>query len=183
MTQTSTAEFSHEVDLTSLSRGEKRVRLTASKEECAKIAARLGVIAVDELNGELTLKATKVEITIRGHMRARLIRECVASLEEMDEEISEDFDVTFLRQADEHAFSSEDASDDASWDGEEVPPEIHEGDHFDLGEFLVQQLALAMDPFPRKPGAVSLAEAYGGGGKVSPFSGLREKLEKRDENQ
>jgi hypothetical protein len=68
-------------------------------------------------------------------------------------------------------------------DSEEEGPEIHTGDHFDLGEFLVQQLSLAMDPFPRKPGAESLVETYGRGADISPFAALREKIEKSDENQ
>lgn len=183
MAQTPEPEFSHVVDLTSSPRGEKTIRLSANEGERAKIAKRLGVPAVEKLEGEAALTASKAEITVSGAFTATLIRECVASLEEMREEIGEDFEAVFLRLADEDAVSSAGGGDDEIWDGEEVPPEVHEGDSFDAGEFLVQQLALAMDPFPRKPEAKSLADEYGSGGNLSPFAELGEKLKKSDENQ
>ena len=34
------------------------------------------------------------------------------------------------------------------------PPEVLEGDSIDLAAYLYEYLALAIDPFPRKPGAV-----------------------------
>ncbi len=36
----------------------------------------------------------------------------------------------------------------------EDPPELIEGDEIDVGALVIEQLALEIDPFPRKPGAV-----------------------------
>lgn len=183
MAQTPEPEFSRIIDLTSPPRGEKAIRLSAKEGERAKVAKRLGVPAVKKLDGDLTLTASKAEVAVSGVLNASLVRECVASLEEMTEEVEEAFDVVFLRQVEADIGAPAGSGDDDSWDGEEVPPAVHEGDSFDAGEFLVQQLALAMDPFPRKAGAKSLADEYGSGGNVSPFADLGEKLKKRDENQ
>jgi len=176
-----TPEFSYEIDLNSLPHGGKSISLSASKDVCAKVAARLDAHSLEKLEGEAFLAATRTEITLTGVLRASLTRECVASLEPMTENIEEAFDIAFLRLSDDQ--DPEAPANGEIRDNGEEPPEIHAGDNFDLGEFLVQQLSLAMDPFPRKPGAESLVETYGTSGDDSPFASLREKLQKSNENQ
>ena len=167
-------EFSVAVDLRALKGGRKTFRLAASPEECALLAKRLGVPGVQRLEGEIALAVSKTEITAAGTLHAALTRQCVASLEEMTETVEDAFEIAFVRSPpnapqpqDEGEAETED------WDA----PEVHEGDVFDLGEFLAQQLALAMAPFPRKPGAASLAEQYGEDKPVSPFADLARRLE------
>ncbi len=170
-------EYSVEVDLTSLGRAGKVFRLAANEGECRKIAVRLGVISVEKLEGEIRLTATKTDINATGVVQASLVRECVASLEPMPEIIDENFEISFIRQAPSDPGAADEDSED--W----LLPEVHEGDIFDVGELLVQQLSLAMAPFPRKPGAPSLAEQYGRSGPVSPFSDLQAILEKDQKKQ
>jgi len=176
MTSDIAHEFSHEVDLTKLSKTGKNFRLEADEDARAKIAARLRVPAVKALTGDIHISATPKTILARGVVRAQLVRECVASLEELDETVDDAFEVEFLRSADDAA---PDSSDDEDW----LAPEVHEEPVFDIGELLVQQLSLAMDPFPRKQGAVSLAETYGRASESSPFAVLQGKIEKTEENQ
>lgn len=171
------AEFSVEIDLSSLGRGGKHYHPAANRDECAKVAARLGVIAVQSLEGDVRLTATKAEIHAVGAVRAKLVRECVASLEPMDEIVDEDFSIDFIRHA--PAKSDEDSLEEDDLSG----PELHEGDIFDIGELLVQQLSLAMAAFPRKSGAASLAEEYGRSGSDSPFAELQGFLEKNEKKQ
>jgi len=159
-------EFSFIVDLDKLLSGEKRFTLFAGKVECAKIAKRLDVPAVESLEGAVALSATRTEIIARGRVAAALTRQCVASLERMDEHIGEAFEVVFSRTPPENpaGFSEEALA---------KLPETHLGGSFDIGELLVQQLSLAMDPFPRKKDAQSLAETYGAGAESSPFDVLK----------
>ena len=172
-------EFSAPVDLRALRGGRKRFQLEAGAEERAAIARRLGAPGLERLEGEIELTATKAELRAAGVLRAALTRECVSSLEEMTETVEDAFDIVFLRAAPDRPVADGRADDEDAegvaedWDA----PEVHEGDIFDLGEFLTQQLALAMDPFPRKPGAPDLAAQYGDGGPVSPFAGLAAKIE------
>jgi uncharacterized metal-binding protein YceD (DUF177 family) len=167
-------EFSMEVDLGEIGKSEKRFRLAAGEDERRKVAARFKIPAIDMLEGELRIRATKTDIFVEGDVRALLTRECVASLEPVREDIAEAFEIHFTRQAPERE-GEEEADLDA--------PEVHEGDVIDLGELLVQQLALAMDPFPRKEGAPGLAETYGGDAHISPFAALKGAFKKSDENQ
>ncbi len=165
-------EFSVTVDLAGLPRGGKRFKLSANAEECARIAERLGVPAVARLEGEINLKANAKTIEAEGKISAALTRICVASLEEMAEAVDERFSVNYVR---EETASLPDPEDE-SWDA----PEYHEGDRFDLGELLTQQLALAMTAFPRKEGAASLADQYGAVQNDSPFAALQGKFEKSE---
>lgn len=166
-------EFSYEIEVGEPGKQGRVFRIAASEEERARIAARLGVPAVHKLEGELRVFVTKSVIRLEGSLESELTRVCVASLEEMQERAAESFDIDFLREAPET--ESLDLDLDA--------PGVHEGDRFDLGELLVQQLSLAMDPFPRKQGAQSLAAAYAPKETVSPFAALKGVLGKDDDNQ
>lgn len=171
------SEFSFEIDLGDSGKHQKSYSLVASDDECRTIAARLRIPAVEMLEGKLHVSATKTEILVTGSLKAKLVRECVASLELMDEEVTDDFEIDFLRAP---ADADPDEVDEAEdWDA----PERHFGDSLDLGDLLVQQLALAMAAFPRKPGATSLAEQYGKKELSSPFAALKGVLKKNDDNQ
>ncbi|WDI30651.1 DUF177 domain-containing protein [Hyphococcus flavus] len=181
-TENDDPEFSHKVDLGGLPRSGKAFRLVADNVSLERIATRLNVISADAFSCDLHLRASRHEINITGKVTATLIRECVASLEPMEEVIDESFDVEFARSSPDN-LRKENEDGEAVYEGEDIPPEIHEGEIFDIGEFAVQQLALAMNPFPRMPGAQSLAEVYGREDNVSPFAVLAEKFKKSDENQ
>lgn len=163
-------EFSVDVDLTSQSSQPKHYSLKVDPADFEKIAKRLGIVALHACEGEIDIAVTRKLIQVSGTVRGKATRECVSSLEEMDEDIADSFELEFLR----HALP----------ENEEKPVdvndliEVHEGDILDIGELLIQQFSLAMSPFPRKDGAISLAVEYGKGGDVSPFANLHEILKK-----
>ena len=168
------ADFSHVIALDELPKGGRRFDLEASEAERNAVANRLGVLAVDALKGDVRIAATKKRFDVSGRVSARLKRECVASLEEMEEAVDEVFEIAFLRQA------------KASSEHEEISieaPEFYDGSEFDVGDLLVQQVSLAMDPFPRKPGVKSLALEFGAGDDPSPFAQALARAGKREENQ
>lgn len=168
----SSAEFSYVIDISDVGRAGKTFHLKANEEERAKIAARLKTPSVEKLEGEMKVTATKIAVRVIGDIAAELTRECVASLEPMQETVAESFEIDFSRIPPE---TEEEEDLDA--------PEYLDGTGLDLGELLVQQLSLAMDPFPRKEGARSLAEAYAPEENVSPFAALKGALGKSDDNQ
>jgi hypothetical protein len=51
------------------------------------------------------------------------------------------------------------------------PPDVLDGDSVDLGLYVVEHLALDIDPFPRRPGAVF--EAPPALPETSPFAALK----------
>jgi uncharacterized metal-binding protein YceD (DUF177 family) len=91
---------------------------------------------------------------VAGHVRARIGQTCVVTLEELENEIDEPVDLVFAppEQIPQMAALVDEAEDD----DEEVPdpPEPIENGMIDLGRVATDALFLAVDPYPRKPGAV-----------------------------
>ena len=170
-------ELSHPVNLTEVGRGDRNVSIIASEVECQKITTRLMIPAVNALKGDMVLKFSKSEIHVSGQIRADLTRECVASLEPVSEIIDDTFSISFLRTNEEiSAFEALDSLDPDM-------PETLSGDSLDLGELLIQQLALMMSPFPRRTGVNDLLQQHGRQGEQSAFADLKAVLEKGQKNQ
>ena len=72
-----------------------------------------------------------------------MLRTCVVSLDEFEAGVDEKFRLRFVPAGAE--------SDDPDPESEDEVP--YTGDFLDLGEAAVEQLALALDPYPRKPDA------------------------------
>lgn len=168
-------EFNVPANLEELGRNGKVFHLSADENVRKKIAVRLKIPSVEQLEGTVRLSATKTAINAKGDLRAVLTRECVSSLELMSETVEESFDITFSRGE----ASSMNEGDEADWEA----AEIHDGDIFDLGELLVQQLSLSMTAFPRKIGAPSLADQYGNDDEAPAFAILKGVLQKSEQNQ
>ena len=138
-------EFTRPFPLERLAGG---LNLTVQAEpgERAQIARRLLVPSVESLRCEWALRPAPSGVVVAdGVLHAALHQECVVTLEPFAVELREAFSVRFVPVGQE----SEEADDPAAPD--ELP---YEGDALDLGEASVEQLALALDPYPRKPGAV-----------------------------
>ncbi len=126
------------------------VTVEASEAECAAIARRLLVPSVQAVQCRWSLRpAPGGVVEAEGSLRARLHQECVVSLDPFAVDVVEEFAVRFVPAGDE----SEDADDPDEPD--ELP--IEDGT-LELGEATVEQFALALDPYPRKPGAVLPAD-------------------------
>ena len=135
--------------------------VTATPAECAAMAMRLGVPEVAELSCVFRLKPAKSgAILAEGRLRARLTRICVVSLDPFVASIDERFRVRFVPEGREDPELDPESDD-------EIP---YAGTVIDLGEAAAEQLALVLDPYPRKPGA-DLPEAPGEA-PDSPFAAL-----------
>jgi uncharacterized metal-binding protein YceD (DUF177 family) len=118
--------------------------------ERAALAQRMGLIALHALSCRFDLQRGEGgRIPAQGWLRARLRQTCVVSLEPFDGEVEEDFRVCFVPAGTE--------SDDLDLEAEDELP--YEDGVLDLGEAASEQLALALDPFPRRPDAEPAAAA------------------------
>lgn len=125
-------------------RGDTQV-VTATPAEREALAARLGIPAVLDLTCRFRLiPGPAGTVEGRGELRARVVQICVVTLDEFEAPVAEDFAVRFVPAGTE----SEDI--DPGEQEDEIP---YAGGVIDLGEAAAEQLALALDPYPRKPGA------------------------------
>ncbi len=126
------------------------VNIEAKPEELPAVAVRLRILALERLHCAFKLRRVGTStVEAEGALRARVTETCVVSLDPFSHDVEESFTVQFVPAG----------TEDDNPDPEAVDQIPYTGGAADLGEAAVEQLALALDPFPRKPGAVLPAEA------------------------
>jgi uncharacterized metal-binding protein YceD (DUF177 family) len=144
----------------------------ASAKECAALARRFGIVALDGLSASLKLERVPgSSVRVSGRLEADVTQTCVLSLVDFASHVEESFSTDF---GDAPALAGTEIDVDFDID----PPEPIEGGVIDLGELVAQYLSLALDPHPRAPGAALDAEWTGDEDAArSPFAVLK-KLKK-----
>lgn len=158
-----TPEFSRPLALARIPPEGREEHLTASRAECAALALRFGIPAINRFAADLRLKPEPGGgVAITGNLSAEVVQDCVVTLEPVTQQVAEAVNLRILGPG-------ETPSDDP-----EAPDEIEApGGVAELGEALAEQLALALDPYPRAPGAaLPGAEAPPEPGPRNPFAAL-----------
>jgi uncharacterized metal-binding protein YceD (DUF177 family) len=110
-------------------------------------------------------------VHVAGRVQAKVGQTCIVTLEPIENEIDEEVDLLFA-PPDEIA-PQIDADDD---DGESTlvePPEPIEHGMIDLGRLATDVLFLAIDPYPRKEGAVFAPQVAAPDPEDHPFATLK----------
>jgi len=146
-------EFSRPLRADQVGREPKRRHVEANPAECARLAERLGLAELKRLVADLEIvRRGGGRIDLAGELEADLVQLCVVSLEPLPAHIRESFSVEFIELPEDA--ESETAESVVALDAGD-PPELLRGGFIDLGEAVVQELAVAIDPYPRAPGAVA----------------------------
>lgn len=142
------SEFSHPIAADEIPSGGLRVKIEADADQRAALASRFGLLALDALSGRFELRplAGGPMIRVDGRIEARLSQPCVVTEAPVAEAIDLDAVLDFAPPG-----MVEENLDLTLADAD--PPEPIEGGIIDLGEICAQQMALAMDPYPRAEGA------------------------------
>jgi hypothetical protein len=122
----------------------------ANAAELEGLARLFGLPGISALRGDFVLTPGRGGvIAVRLALRARIKQVCVVSLEDFWADVAEDADLRLVPAASVKE-GAEVELDPKTLEG---PDEIfYAGDTVDLGAVLAEQLALALDPYPRKPG-------------------------------
>jgi uncharacterized metal-binding protein YceD (DUF177 family) len=170
---TPAVEFSRLISADQIGVQETVREISANAAERAALAERFGLLSLDRLTASLGLVRRRSGlIQLRGRFEADLVQACVVSLEPVPAHLAAEFTMSF-------GAAPEGAGDGGevvvSVEDEDPPEEIVDG-RIDLGEALAQQLAVAIDPYPRSPAAQAAESADGtegeAGRKPSPFAAL-----------
>jgi hypothetical protein len=129
-----------------------------------RIAKALDLASLDAFTAEMTLAPSPGGWRLSGRVRASLAQTCGITLEPLPVEVDAPFAVSMAEAVDQDSDEIVITLDDES-------PDPIEGGQVDLGQYAVEQLALLLDPFPRKPGAefVQPPEPT----EISPFAVLK----------
>ncbi len=160
-------EFSHKIAIDKIFKAPRKFSLSADRGQCEKIAKRLKILSLEALKGEISCTTKGPIIIVTGQVKAELQQACVISLAPVAETVDEAFALEFTRRPEE---------DNGLLDLD--APESISGDDLDIGEILVQQLALALNPYPRAEGAGPF-KPVSIGGTISAFDALKELTEKK----
>jgi uncharacterized metal-binding protein YceD (DUF177 family) len=121
--------------------------LSANAAECAALARRFGIVALDRLSASLRIERVPGGLVrVSGRLEADVVQNCVVSLVDFGSHVEESLSADF---GDSPARIGAEVDVDLDYD----PPEPIEGGVIDLGELVAQYLSLALDPHPRAPGA------------------------------
>lgn len=111
-------------------------------------------------------------VHVAGHLTARIGQSCVVTLEPIENDIDEDIDLVFAPADDVQALV--DTLDEEAESGEvPEPPEPIENGMIDLGRLATDVLYLAIDPYPRKEGAVFESQVTAADPEDHPFAALK----------
>lgn len=162
-------ELSRRFALADIGTAAKPVSISADEAECAALARRFGLAALEALSAKADLAAVNNAIEARGTLSARLTQSCVATAQPLAQMIEEPFRIRFEAPdigvvVEEFELSADDCD-----------VMEHDGQAIDLGEAVAQTLGLAIDPFPRAPNADDVLKAAGvlSEGEAGPFAGLK----------
>lgn len=151
-------------------------KLKASADELQAIAEVGGlreVLSAEAAFDVVPRSGGRFEVT--GHVRARVGQTCVVTLDPIESEIDEKVDLVFAPEAEVRKMSDliEEGEDDAEPPEVVDPPEAIRNGIIDLGRIATDALFLAVDPYPRKEGAVFEAEVIAPDPEDHPFAALK----------
>ncbi len=110
-------------------------------------------------------------VHVTGRVEATVGQTCVVTLEPIENEIDEEVDLLFAPVEEIAPQIDVDADDGESTMAE--PPEPIENGTIDLGRLATDVLYLAIDPYPRKQGAVFEAQVAARDPEDHPFAALK----------
>lgn len=162
------------VKLHELGRGPVRLELEPGPEQRAAIAKRLKLQGLPSLRAKVTVKPWLDGAELMGRFDAVVEQICGVSLDPFEQEISGDIDVRVVPAGSTHASASEGGELELDPDAPDAP-DVLDGDAIDVSGYVIEHLALELDPFPRKPGATFEYDAPETG--TSPFAALKKLTE------
>ena len=148
---------------------------TLEPDEAARgrIARALDLAALDSFKATLkVVPAGQAGWRLSGHLTASAVQTCGITLEPLPVEIDQRFAIDLVEALE----TPEEDEVEVTLDDD--APDLIEDGRIDLGQYAVEQLALTLDPFPRKSGAEFVQPEEPA--EISPFAVLKSFRPKAD---
>jgi uncharacterized metal-binding protein YceD (DUF177 family) len=144
------SEIERVVDLDRMGAGSAALEIVASDSERAALAKRFGFLGLPAFSARVTVdRRAGGQVVVEGRLRGKIVQACILTLDPVTQELDEAFRIVFKRDlAEERDPESGEALLSAQIDA----PEPLQGNLLDVGEIVAEQLSLAADPYPRRPG-------------------------------
>jgi uncharacterized metal-binding protein YceD (DUF177 family) len=153
----------------SIPKAGKTVRLQANSTELQQIVAHLDLASCEQMSADLTLVPGRGDtIHVTGSVKSSLHQTCVITLEPFAVSIDEIVDVRFAPPEKLGPISKAEVERTLE---DEDPPEPLDNGSIDVWALAIDHIAVALDPYPRKPGA-ELPSETATPTKENPFAAL-----------
>ena len=176
-----TPEWSRPERLDTIGAGERIVEIAAGPDERVALAHRFGIVAVERLEARLAVRRDTDGIAggilVTGRVAGTVVQACSVTGEPVTARLDEPVALRFVESLDG-------SEEETELSGDALDTVEIEGGAVDLGEAAAETMALALDPFPRAPGAAAALKAAGviseeDARPLNPFAALKAKLEER----
>lgn len=150
MTRDPSPELSRRIAVAEIGADGLDCRIDADAEERRRLAERFDLIELPELAAELRLDPVGGgEIALSGSFRAHVVQRCVVSGAPVEADVEGTVERLFAPAED---IAPPPREEEVTAD-ELEPPEAIIDDVVEIGEAVAEEMALALDPFPRAKGA------------------------------
>ena len=145
----------------------------AERQAMAEIAGLREILSAQATFDVVPKSGGRVQVT--GLVRGRMGQTCVVTLDPIESEIEEELDLMFAPEAEARRLADliEEGQDGEGPPDVADPPEAIVNGIIDLGRLATDALFLAIDPYPRKEGAVFEAEVTAPDPEDHPFAALK----------
>ncbi len=171
-------ELSRPLHVDKIPAGGLAEHVVARPLERQALAERFGLLDISLLEADLNVDHAKGRmLAVTGKLTADVVQQCVVTLDPVPARVVDAIDILYAPAGMLDVGANPPHSDELDND---APEPIVNG-VIDLGELVAQHLAVALNPYPRKEGAVLQNGASGeeeGNGVLTPFARLKE-LEKK----
>jgi uncharacterized metal-binding protein YceD (DUF177 family) len=168
-----TQPFTHLYNLGRLGKAGDTVEFAADADQRAAIAAWSGVLSLEAFAVTVDIKKlapTRYRLDYR--LAARVTQACVVTLEPVPAAVARDFTRELHFVGNTRRPANESGRDQVLDPGAEEGPEEIESLHYDLAAPVLEEYSLALDPYPRAPGAAFSPESEVPDALESPFAVL-----------
>ncbi len=145
------SELERVVDLDRMGGPGAALDIVANESERGALAKRFGFLGLPSLSARVTVdRRPGGQIVVEGRLKGRIVQSCTLTLDPVAQDLDEAFRVVFKQGLAEEL---DPESGEAVVSAQADAPEPLAGNVLDVGEIVAEQLSLAADPYPRKPGA------------------------------
>lgn len=149
------------------------VTIETDDEQREALAERLKVSEVTDFSAKVTATRFRGGIRAQGNVVGTVIQPCVVTGDPVSQSIDESVDRIFLPGQDAASQATAGAEIFVNLEDDDLP-DYFEGNEIDLTELVLEVFALAIDLYPRKPGAELPGGVAGDDpAELSPFAALK----------
>jgi hypothetical protein len=144
------SELERMIDLERMGAGGAALDVVASENERLALARRFGFLGLPAFSARVTVdRRPGGQVVVEGRLRGRIVQSCILTLDPVAQDLDDTFRIVFKQGLDEERDRE---SGEAILSAQADAPEPLSGNMLDIGEIIAEQLSLAADPYPRKPG-------------------------------